>query len=307
MKKHLLIPAVLAYVSGPTIGQAQEAGLIQNPDCFQEVQRADGSIEQTFICPVDPPDPVPPPPPQQQCPVALPVPATQFSVQCKAQQNSSRCGGGLSSATCSDQNVSSYNMGLLTLQAYNWLQANGYCAVNGGFATILSICPVGCFEENTQILAQNDRGANEWLAAKTISLDHRLVSMTSDSLLSSPQVSGRSIERMSVGPEENDLYVFAMTNRRTLRVTAHHVMVLSDGRVLEAEKVTQGESFVGVDGRKIGIRSISREPTRADVYNFAVNAETPQEHVIAAEGVLVGDLDWQSTLIGELESIRLRQ
>jgi hypothetical protein len=155
-------------------------------------------------------------------------------------------------------------------------------------------------------LAQSDKGASHWLAAKDISLDHRLVSLTGDSLLSSPQVSGRSIKRMSVGPEENDLYVFTLANRRTLRVTAHHVMVLSDGRVLEAEKVAQSDAFVGVDGRKVGIRSISREPTSADVYNFAVNADTPQEHVIAAEGVLVGDLDWQSTLIGELESIRLR-
>lgn len=204
-------------------------------------------------------------------------------------------------------NITMYYAGQLTLQAYNWLQANGYCAVNSGLGFIAAICPVGCFEENTQLLTQSDRGANAWVAAKTISLDHRLVSLTGDSLLSSPRVSGRSIKRMSVGPEETDLYVFALANRRTLRVTSHHVMVLSDGRVVEAEQVAPGDAFVGVDGHKVGIRSISREPTNADVYNFAVNAATPQEHVIAAEGVLVGDLDWQSTLIGELESIRLRQ
>src|SRR5690606_25913995 len=117
----------------------------------------------------------------------------------------------------------------------------------------------------------------------------------------------QSIQRMTYGDEESDLYVFSLSNGHALRVTQNHGMVLGDGRVVEARKVIEGDVFVGLDGSDVYVESITREPTDADVYNYFLDVATPQEHVIAAEGVLVGDLAWQSTLASELESIKLRQ
>ena len=229
-------------------------------------------------------------------------------VSCKADENRVRCAQGLPDNICQEHNSRAYSLGLLTTAAYNWLLANGYCAINTpGFAAILTVCPVGCFEENTDILTLNDEGAGEWLAAKMIGAEHRLFSLNVNAPLSSPQLSSRAIERMTAGPEEPELYLFAMSNGRKLRVTSHHAMVLADGRIVEAEKVSEDDSFIAVDGREVAIESITREATSADVYNFAVAAGTPQEHVIAAEGVLVGDLAWQSTLAGEMKSIQLRR
>lgn len=248
----------------------------------------------------------------QTCPTALPKPAEEWQVECKAAENITRCGGGLPTNVCSEHNQLAMDQGLLTTAAYNWLSSNGYCALTmditgTGFYSILSICPVGCFEESTEILTVSDDGAQEWLAAENISMEHELFSLAPDALLSAPTLNSRAIERMALGPEEADLYVFSMSNGKKLKVTRHHGMVLADGRVVEAKAVVEGDAFVGLDGAIVEIESIGREHTDGDVYNYFVAAKEPQEHVIAAEGVLVGDLAWQSTLVGEMESIRLRK
>ncbi len=247
----------------------------------------------------------------QSCPVALPVPADQAHVECKAAENTTRCGAGLPTNVCNQHNQLAIDNGLITSAAYNWLTANRYCAVTvelaPGFYTVISICPAGCFEENTEILTVNDYGAEEWLAAEEITKEHELYSLNSDALLSSPALSSRAVERMARGPEEADLYVFAMSNGKKLRVTTHHGMVLADGRVVAAKDVVLGDAFIGLDGSIVEIDGIGREPTDGDVYNYYVSADTPQEHVIVAEGVLVGDLAWQTSLAGEIESIRLRK
>ncbi len=245
---------------------------------------------------------------QGECPGALSIPALQAEVECLAGANSSRCGGGLPPALCRENNLRALNNGLLSQDAYDWLEANGYCAVNiDGVHMIVAICPVGCFEQDTAILAVAADGSEQWVAAKEIGLTHQLFGLNANALLSSPRLDGRSIRRMAYGDEDSDLYVFSLSNGHKLRVTQHHGMVLSDGRVVEARKVVEGDVFVSIDGDDVLVESIHRMPTDADVYNFFLDVETPQEHILAAEGVLVGDLAWQSTLVSELNSIALRR
>ncbi len=306
MKNLYFLTAVVAYVAISTNAYAQEllCPIFEQPHAVQS--GLDGFNERIYCEPIDPPPPPPPPPPP--CPVALPVPAQEWQVECKAVDNVVRCNGALPNDVCQDHNSRALSLGLLTPAAYNWLVGHGYCAINPvGVPSILSICPVGCFEENTEILTVNGYGAEAWQAAKNITMDHTLFSLQTDALLSRPRLNGRPLERMVVGPEKPDLYVFAMSNGRKLRVTSHHAMVLSDGRIMEAKDVVEGDAFIGLDGRIVVIADIRREPTDADVYNFSVAVDTPQEHIIAAEGVLVGDLAWQSTLASEMESIRLRR
>ena len=108
----------------------------------------------------------------QECPGALSVPAFEWEVECKAETNSSRCGNGLSHELCQENNSRALRNGLLTQDAYNWLQTNGFCAVNiDGLQMIIAICPVGCFEEDTAILSLSEDGAGKWVAAKDITLD----------------------------------------------------------------------------------------------------------------------------------------
>jgi len=244
----------------------------------------------------------------QECPGAMSIPALEWEVECKAETNSTRCGSGLSRALCTENNNRALNNGLVTQDAYDWLQGNGYCAVNiDGVHMIIAICPVGCFEEDTAILSVDEGGAHKWMSAKDVTMATKLLGLNVNALLSSPSLDAQSIQRMTRGDEESDLFVFTLSNGHVLRVTQNHGMVLGDGRVVEARKVLEGDIFVGLDGSDVYIESITREATSADVYNFFLSVSSPQEHIIAAEGVLVGDLAWQSTLASELDSISLRR
>ncbi|ACY18730.1 hypothetical protein Hoch_6259 [Haliangium ochraceum DSM 14365] len=311
LKTQVMVSVVLGAILGSASTGAAQSQEMRCPI----LEPANAAYAELIpICdtplPPDPdPPPPPPPPPDEPCPFALPVPADAWMIECKAIQNGAgRCGSPMPIAVCQEHNDRAYALGLITSAAHTWLENNGFCAINiPEFAAILSICPSGCFEENTALLTIDELGAEEWVAAKELGMQDQLVSLEVDASLSSPQLSARSIERMSVGPEEPPLYVFALSNGHKLRVTAHHAMVLADGRVVEAEQVLPHDAFIGVDGGEVAIEAITREATNADVYNFSVSVGTPQEHVIAAEGVLVGDLTWQSTLIGEHKSIELRR
>lgn len=243
----------------------------------------------------------------QTCPQVLSVPAPAWQVECKAIINGPRCGTGVSSSQCTQYNNDALAQGYLTQEAYDWLQANGQCAFSIAGIGIITICPVGCFEENTAILALDEQGDEAWVAAKDITMEHQLMSLGRDALLSAPSLDSQAIARRVYGDEALDLYVFSMSNGRKLRVTHEHAMVLASGHIVQAKEVVAGDLFIGTDGSEVMVEQVSREPTSADVYNFSVAAESLQEHVIVAEGVLVGDLTWQNTVASEKDSIELRR
>ncbi len=66
-------------------------------------------------------------------------------------------------------------------------------------------------------------------------------------------------------------------------------------------------SFVGIDGESVAITSITRENAIDDVFGFQTAGETQLSHIIAAEGVLVGDLKLQNELALEDGSIAIRR
>ena len=245
---------------------------------------------------------------QVECSGSLSIPALQEEIECLASANSSRCGNGLPRDLCTENNDRALRNGLVSRDAYDWLQSNGYCAVNiDGVHMIVAICPVGCFEEDTLILSLGEDGSEKWVPVKNVTKDVKLFGLNANALLSSPTLNGRAIKRMAYGPEETALFVFTMSNGSVLRVTQNHGMLLSDGRVIEARQVVEGDLFIDLKGSEVAVKSIARESTSADVYNFFLDVETPQEHILAAEGILVGDLAWQSTLASELNSISLRK
>ncbi|ACY18733.1 hypothetical protein [Haliangium ochraceum] len=243
----------------------------------------------------------------QDCPIVLSQPAPAWQVECKAIINGPRCGAGVSSAQCTTYNNDAYALGYLTQEAYDWLQSNGQCAFAIQGIGIITICPVGCFEENTSLLTLDDDGSQTWTAAKDVTMEHQLLSLGADAPLSEPGLESHAIARRVYGDEALDLYVFTLSNGHKLRVTQQHAMVLADGKVIEAQAVVAGDLFLGMDGSAVMVEEITREATDADVYNFSVAADTLQEHVIVAEGVLVGDLTWQNTLANEKDSIELRR
>ncbi|HEX3481879.1 MAG TPA: Hint domain-containing protein [Kofleriaceae bacterium] len=245
--------------------------------------------------------------------MAIPIPADAFDCQCKTVliDPTQRCSGPLPMDQCSSMISIAFSNGLLTSDAVTFLQNNGFCPVIGDLGSglrILDFCPAGCFAAQTQILTSVPRdGKAGYTPASEITSQDTLMSMADEASLSEVTMAPSTIKRLVHGPEEPPLYVFGLANGSTLRVTQHHPMVLHNGKIIEANQVGRHMSFIGVDGKRVAITSITREPATGEVFNFQTAGDTQLSHVIVAEGVLVGDLKLQNELEAEPGAIELRR
>ncbi|OJH36461.1 hypothetical protein [Cystobacter ferrugineus] len=225
-----------------------------------------------------------------------------------AQSDASlRCTGAIGPDACQAELAYGLSINLITLAAYNWGLANGYYPVIDRHNNIGAVCKCGCFEANALILTRDEQGTTAWVPAKDIKTSTTLFALNEAATLSRPTFDAKSIKSATRGEEKPALYAFELDNDRTLKVTQNHGMLLSDGRVVEARTLGVGAEFVALDGSTVRVRDLRFEHTAEDVYNFEVSAQDPAGHIIAAEGVLVGDLAWQNQLSRELGSIAVRR
>jgi len=260
-------------------------------------------------CPGGPP---PPPPPPPTCPTIAPIPSNSFVTSCLSN-NMSRCADEITSSVCDILRNQAQSQGYITPEAASWLAARGYCPavydMGDGWGTRLrGVCRWGCFAEDTEMLTGfTDDGQVLTTPAAQITAADTLMSMADESSFVETELVPRAIGTPVHGEEKPPLFVFVLGNGSTLRVTQHHPMVLASGLIVEAAQVETGASFVGIDGKPVAVRSISRERATGDVYNFETASDTQLGHIIVAEGVLVGDLKLQNDLAREQSSIELRR
>lgn len=218
-----------------------------------------------------------------------------------------RCARPISAEECKGELDYGLDQGLITIDAYNWGLTNGYYPVIGRRNTVDAVCKCGCFEASTRILTQDAEGFSAWIAAKDITKETTLFALNETATLSRPSFNTKSILASTKGAEHPALYVFELDNGNTLKVTQNHGMLLSDGRVVEARTLDTGAEFVALDGSRVRVTNLRFEHTQEDVYNFEVESQFSAGHIIAAEGVLVGDMAWQNQLGRELGSIAVRR
>lgn len=250
-----------------------------------------------------------------QCPVSIPNPANKFDVDCFSvgKPVGQRCATAINPTACNALNTRGENLGLLTSDGYAEVVAIKFCAMVmdlglGDGPLIYDFCPMGCFATDTRVLTGvTGDGKASYAPAAAMLPQGTLMSMTDDAGLHDVVLAPQPVKRIVYGPEDSKLFVFALANGSTLRVTEHHPMVLHNGRIVEARKVDSRMSFIGLDGRPVAIRAITREKAIGDVFNFETAGETQLNHIIVAEGVLVGDLKLQDELETEQNSIELRR
>jgi hypothetical protein len=250
----------------------------------------------------EPPDPTP------SCPVTFPVPTNAAVCMCKtASPNvNARCNNVPPNA-CNALIANALAAGLITADAQAFLLNNGFCPIV--IAGVLTdLCPLGCFDGDTQILTgiTKDGGAS-YASAAQLAPGNPLATLSDDSEVHAIDLMSRPISRVVYGPEDQALFAFVLSNGATLRVTSHHPMVLESGVIVEAANVELGAAFVGIDGEPVFVKAIVREPAKGDVFNFETHGDGQLGHVMAAEGVLVGDLKLQNELAAEETLIALRR
>lgn len=225
-----------------------------------------------------------------------------------AGTNMFRCNEEILEPECQAELNDALAKGFITRAAYDWGWQNGfYPIVSALSGKVAAVCKCGCFEGNALILSQDSDGVPAWFAANKIKDDMQLVALDDNATLSTPTFASKTIKALTHGEERPALYVFNLDNGRKLKVTQNHGMLLSDGRVVEAKTLGVGAEFVAMDGSIVRVTNLDFEFTDKEVYNFEVNTQRSAGHIIAAEGVLVGDLAWQNQLGHELGSIAVRR
>jgi hypothetical protein len=172
------------------------------------------------------------------------------------------------------------------------------------------LCQFGCFSLSTRILVQNENKGFHHLAARNVDSAILLGGITSEYFFDSPIIEPKAIEsiiRSKEGEEEN-LLAFELENNATLRVTVNHGMVLSDGRVVSSQNVKTTDAFVDYAGAPVKILNISNYRQNEGTINFRLKgSKTGINHIMGAEGVLVGDHAWQTDMEDDLNGIAIRR
>lgn len=248
----------------------------------------------------------------QNCPAVVPVPANETDIACYTNKPvNQRCATAIEPTVCAFLNNTALSVGLITQGGFGFLRNVHFCAVVADMGTgfrVFDFCPEGCFAGDTEILTElSSLGGTSYRAAELVTPKSPMVSLADGASFDDVSLTQRSTKRIVRGPEDGELYVFALSNGRTLRVTTHHPMVLDNGQIIAASKVAAKMSFVGLDGQPVAITAITREQPTGDVYNFETGGDTQMSHIIVAEGVLVGDLKIQNELSDEQGAIDARR
>ena len=207
-------------------------------------------------------------------------------------------------AQCINATNTSFAGGCIDQQERDYAIGHGVMVFCLG-PTIVSACPCGCFERGTRILTA--ASAATWTAVDDLTAADRVVAPSGDAQLRDLALAPHAISYTTKGPEKHELDVFESVGGKRLALTERHGVLLADGRMVAAKDVVASDKLLAADGTAVTIKSITRRTTTADVYNVLVEGKADTEHLVVAEGLVVGDILWQNALGADLGSVLLRQ
>ena len=172
---------------------------------------------------------------------------------------------------------------------------------------IISACPCSCFDSSTNLLSTDESGNYVWLKVTEFKTGKSVVTLSEDSTVSNLALKNNTTSYKTQGPEAKPIYILATEEGNALKVTGDHGVLLADGRMVAAKDVKINDSFVSLSGPE-KVLKIDRVPASGgEVHNILVDTKVKQEHLVIADGIVVGDLLWQNSLGSELNSVLLRQ
>jgi hypothetical protein len=234
---------------------------------------------------------------------AAPMDLATFKRLGNESVNSKRCVGGIAIKECHEELEYAKSKNLIDASAYNWGKTNGFYPAIDRRNVIKAICKCGCFEANT-LISTLEQGN---IPVRNLTTKHSVQTLSEKATLKALLFSEQSIKLTTQGEESVALYVIKLSNGSTLKLTQHHGVLLADGTMTSAKKVTLKDSMLTANGQAVKVVSINREYTDEDVFNFETQGFSKNHHIVIAEDILVGDVVWQNQYAQELDAILLRQ
>jgi hypothetical protein len=207
---------------------------------------------------------------------------------------------------CVNATNTSFAGGCIDQQEHDYAVSHGIMVFCLG-PTIVSACPCGCFEQGTRLLTAVAAQAATWTAVKDLTAADSVIAAAGGATLRDLALVPHAISYTTKGPERHDLFVFTSAGGKELALTGGHAVLLADGRMIAAKDVRMTDKLVAADGTAVTLTAIKRRATTTDVYNLLVESKADAEHLVVAEGLVVGDILWQNALGADLGKVLLRQ
>ena len=216
-----------------------------------------------------------------------------------------RCKAGVSPERCERQRQNALAKKCITQEDFNELRNRGgmpTCYEEDG--SFMGWCPCGCFAPDTKIQLNAANGQEE-TAQRLIELfaqGHRpeVANLSAESSLKGGlKYKTTPIRNVSVGPEEIPMVIIDTESQGStghIELTINHPVLLADGTILRAERLQPGQKLINYLGKSETIKSITRRKFDGLVYNLNVNTPVDSEHIVVANGLLMGDLFLQGDL-----------
>ncbi|HET9239247.1 MAG TPA: hypothetical protein VFO10_18450 [Oligoflexus sp.] len=181
-----------------------------------------------------------------------------------------------------------------------FLQRNPDPSVTGGFGQMRCAC--GCFTPD--VVLDTTTGPKSILGLFESSLTEPFRLITQAEMFVAEYTVSPWLKQsdFTVGPEENPIYRFSTDRGESITVTEKHPMVLNADGEYElrlAKEVKAGDIFIAKDGTDRVVTAIEtyKMPKENNlVYNVNTNGERMLDHLVSANGLLVGDLYLQNLL-----------
>jgi hypothetical protein len=104
---------------------------------------------------------------------------------------------------------------------------------------------------------------------------------------------------------ENVIYKLTTASGGSLSVTNEHPIITSEGRLVQAQKLIEGDELLKADGTPDMIVSIEKTTHFGKVYNIKPASTVPVANILIAQGYLVGSARFQNDDISYMNRVLL--
>lgn len=221
----------------------------------------------------------------------------------------------ISQNTCQSMREKALKLNCITQEEYQVLKKYGaYPSCNflkgEGLDMLDGWCPCGCFTPGTLIaMSQGDNPIGSYKRAFDLIFNSQtgLVShLEKNSNLDHFLYKASKIRLKIYGKELKKVYEIRTEDMRKIILTERHPVLISKGLMKQARHVSLSDKLVLMSGKPIGVKEIKRIPFKKDVLNFSLDVDSYKEHLIFANGLVIGDQYWQSALEDLLNQVIIR-
>jgi hypothetical protein len=158
---------------------------------------------------------------------------------------------------------------------------------------VVAYCEASCYAPDQKLLF-SDGEANIVEAMKQGRED--LMTLSPDATLDSPSLQKNTVYSYTseIRDAEHVIYEINTASGGQLRLTNEHPVINSEGRLVKAESLVEGDELLKADGTPDKVVSVQKTTHFGKVYNVKPVSRDPVSNILVAQGYLVGSARFQN-------------